>query len=289
MKLTIGIPFFNNERTLELAINSVISQTFKDWEMFLIDDGSTDNSLMIAQNFMNSDSRITLICDGMNKGLVYRLNQIIDLAKGDYIARMDGDDIMLPDRLEKQLTVFSDNPEIDVVASAVYTIDENDKVLGVRDISAIDLKNKGSILKKSLLVHPSILVKKDWYKFNKYDEEYIRAEDFELWCRTFSYTNFYRIKEPLLFYREGNISIKNYLTSMKTLRLIYKNYSKGLLSNIELAILILKTYLKGYLYRFAGIFSLQYLLTSRRNYSLTKDQINNLEKIILKLKEVEIA
>lgn len=285
MKITIGIPFYNNEKTLELAIKSVIAQTFKNWELFLIDDGSTDNSVEIAKKNANSDSRINLICDGTNKGLVFRLNQIIDIANGDYIARMDADDVMLPERLEKQLAVFNENPKIDVVATAAYTIDENDNPIGIRDMDDINLKNKKDILKKSLLVHPSILVKKEWYKLNKYDKKYIRAEDYELWCRTFTFTNFYRITEPLLLYREGNTNIKNYVASMKTLRMIYRNYSKGLLSNNELAIEIFKSYLKGFLYRLMGFFNLQYLLTSKRNNSLTKAQIVYVEKAIFKLKD----
>lgn len=287
LKITIGIPFYNNERTLDLAVKSVINQTFRDWELLLIDDGSTDNSIKIAQNLVNLDSRICLICDGTNKGLVNRLNQIIDLASGDFIARMDADDVMLPKRLEKQLVIFSENPKIDVVATAAYTIDENDNPIGIRDIISIDLKNKKDILKKSLLIHPSILVKKEWYRSNKYNKKYIRAEDFELWCRTFTYTNFYRITEPLLLYREGNTNVKNYITSMTTLRLIYRNYSKGLLSNSELAFEICKTYFKSFLYKLLGFFNLQYLLTSRRNNSLSKEQINNVQNFIVELKKLK--
>ena len=286
VKITIGISFYNNERTLDFAVKSVVNQTFKSWELFLIDDGSSDNSINIAQNLVGLDSRISLICDGTNKGLVYRLNQIIDVANGGYIARMDADDVMLPERLEKQISIFVNNPKIDVVASAVYTIDENDIPIGIRDTDDIDLKDKKDILKKSLLVHPSILVKKEWYKSNKYDKKYIRAEDFELWCRTFTYTNFYRIKEPLLLYREGNTNIKNYVASMKTLRMIYRNYSKGLLSNNELAIEIFKSYLKSFLYRFMGFFNLQYLSTSKRNNSLTKIQIDFVKNFILELKKI---
>lgn len=287
LKITIGIPFYNNERTLDLAVKSVINQTFRDWELLLIDDGSTDDSIKIAKNLVDLDSRICLICDGRNKGLVSRLNQIIDLASGDFIARMDADDVMLPKRLEKQLVIFSENPKIDVVATAAYTIDENDNPIGIRDIISIDLKNKKDILKKSLLIHPSILVKKEWYRSNKYDKKYIRAEDFELWCRTFTYTNFYRITEPLLLYREGNTNIKNYITSMRTLRLIYRNYSKGLLSNSELAFEICKTYFKSFLYKLLGFFNLQYLLTSRRNNSLSKEQINSVENFMVELKKLK--
>jgi len=283
-KITIGIPFFNNENTLELAIKSVISQTYSDWQLILIDDGSTDNSLEIANNFVNFDSRISLICDGINRGLVFRLNQIIDLSKTNFIARMDADDIMLPERLEKQISIFVNNPKIDIVATAAFTIDENNKPIGIRDVNDIFLKKSKDIFKKSLLIHPSILVKKDWYQLNKYNQNYVRAEDFELWCRTYSFTNFHRIKEPLLLYREGSVNVKNYVLSMKTLRMIYRNYSKGLLSNSELNIELFKSHLKGILYKIMGILGLQHILTSRRNQKLTKDQINYIENCILKLK-----
>jgi glycosyltransferase involved in cell wall biosynthesis len=285
--ITIGIPFYNNEKTLELAIKSVIAQTYKHWELFLLDDGSTDNSLNIAKNAKNSDNRINLISDGMNKGLVYRLNQIIDIANGDFIARMDADDVMLPERCEKQLAIFVENPKIDVVATAVYTIDEDNNPIGIRDVSGIDLKNKKDILKKSLLVHPSILVKKEWYSVNKYDKKYTRAEDFELWCRSFTYTKFYRIKEPLLLYREGNTNVKNYLESMKTLRIIHQNYSKGLLSPNELLFEILKSHFKSLLYKCMGVFNLQYMLTSRRNDSLNEVQIKYIENLIIELNKLK--
>jgi glycosyltransferase involved in cell wall biosynthesis len=282
-KVTIGIPFFNNEQTLELSIRSVINQTFKEWELILIDDGSTDQSAIVAKKMSNLDSRIRLISDGRNKGLVYRLNQIIDLAQGEYIARMDSDDVMLPERLEKQIEVFINNSNVDIVSTAAYTIDENDNPVGIRDtdkLSFDDIK----IFKKSFLIHPSILVKKEWYKRNKYNDKYLRAEDYELWCRTYKFTFFFRITEPLMLYREGNVSVKNYLLSMKALRMVYIDYSNSLTYK-QLILLILFTYLKGAVYRFVGIFNLQYILSSKRNLSLNQDQINSINSFILTLKD----
>lgn len=284
LKITIGIPFYNNESTLDLAIESVIRQTFKDWVLYLIDDGSTDNSLQIAQKFVNSDKRIILINDGMNKGLVYRLNQVINIADTDYIARMDADDVMLPERLERQLQIFENNKNVDIVATAVYTIDSDNNPVGIRDTEKLQLKKYKDILKKSLLIHPSILVKTKWYKLNMYDKEYFRAEDFELWCRIFNETVFFRITEPLMLYREGNVSVKNYTASMKTLRKIIKKYSKGILTNSEMRIEILKTHLKSMIYQFFGFFNLQYLLTKNRNNNLTENQKEFIINLILNLK-----
>ena len=284
MKITVGIPFYNNEKTLDLAIKSVIYQVFQDWELILIDDGSVDSSLEIAKKWVKLDNRVTLISDGMNRGLVYRLNQIIDLARGELIARMDADDLMLPERLELRHNIFVNFPETDIVASAAYTIDDCDNPVGIRDTEAICFKDKKSILKKALLIHPSILVRKEWFLLNKYNKNYIRAEDFELWCRTFEYTRFYRIEKPLLLYREGNVNINNYILTMKTMRKIYREYSKGIFSNFELSLEILKTYLKIVLYRFFGYFKLQHLLTSLRNKSLSKFEIDYVNSVIRSLK-----
>lgn len=100
--ITIGIPFYNAEAYLADAIKSVLAQTFKEWELILVDDGSSDNSLKIAKEFEKKDSRIRVISDGLNKKLPARLNQIINKARFNIIARMDADDLMDIERSEKQ-------------------------------------------------------------------------------------------------------------------------------------------------------------------------------------------
>ena len=100
--ISIGIPFFNAERFLLDSIRSVFAQTHQDWELILVDDGSTDRSLEIAQSI--ADPRVSVYSDGKNKKLAARLNQIHTLAKFDFIARMDADDLMATDRIRRQLT-----------------------------------------------------------------------------------------------------------------------------------------------------------------------------------------
>ena len=116
MRVTIGIPFYNAKHTLADAIRSVFAQTFQDWELILADDGSTDGSAEIAR--MVDDPRVTVISDGMNRGLPYRLNKITELARADYIARMDADDLMHPERLTLQVQYLDANPAVDVVSTA---------------------------------------------------------------------------------------------------------------------------------------------------------------------------
>ena len=122
--VTIGLPFYNAEKYLALAIESVLQQTYTNWELLLLDDGSTDNSLSIAQSYAQKDSRIKVISDGKNKNLATRLNELPSLAQGLYLARMDADDIMLPARIERQLAVLKAHPEIDVLGTNAYIIND---------------------------------------------------------------------------------------------------------------------------------------------------------------------
>jgi glycosyltransferase involved in cell wall biosynthesis len=285
--ITIGLPFYNNEKTLEKAINSVLMQTYSNWELLLIDDGSIDGSKSLALKAARSEKRIRYLSDGVNRGLVYRLNQITNMAKGQYIARMDADDMMLPEKLEKQLIVFQHHPEIDIVATAAYTIDEYDTPIGIRDTKNIELIHKKEILKNALLIHPTILVKTAWYKANKYDKDFLRAEDYELWCRSFEHTKFYRITEPLFLYREGNVTLRNYNLSMQTLRKIFKKYGRGVLTHRELSFEILKTHIKSFMYSFFSFFGVQYLLSARRNVLLTPQQKQLIDADILKIKNYQ--
>lgn len=281
--LTVGLPFFNNEKTLLSAINSVLIQTYTDWELLLIDDGSTDNSCNIAREIAALDKRITLLSDGHNRGLIYRLNEIIDLARGDYIARMDADDMMMPNRIEFQMDALLKDLSIDVIDCAVFTIDENNKPIGIRGNTPLVIESKRMVLKKSLLIHPAIIAKKAWCQNNRYRDGFHRAEDYELWCRTFEKSKFSRIKAPLYLYREGSVNIKNYAASMKTIRKVLQLYGPEVFTQKELVIEILKTYLKGYFYKLFGFFGLHYLLTAKRNAALSEMQVEQIERIILKI------
>ncbi len=123
-EVTIAIPFYNAEAYFEMAILSVLSQTFVDFTLLLIDDGSTDSSLKIAEKYL-SDKRVKIISDGKNINLGNRLNSIPAMTETTFLARMDADDIMHPQRIEKQINILKNNPEIDVLGTNAYSIDEN--------------------------------------------------------------------------------------------------------------------------------------------------------------------
>ena len=139
--LTVGLPFYNAQTTLERAIRSVFCQTFADWELILINDGSTDESASIART-VQADPRVTFIDNATNERLPRRLNQIAELARGEYLARMDADDLMHPARLRRQLEVLQSRPDVDVVGTAMFIMDRECGLLG---LSRMAIRSMGAI------------------------------------------------------------------------------------------------------------------------------------------------
>jgi len=203
--VSIGIAYFNPGSSLEMAIQSVFAQTFQDWELILVDDGSTDHSTSFIQSI--KDSRVRYFCDGFHRRLQYRLNEITALARAPYLFRMDADDIMHPERIALQLAELRNSPVNTVLGTGAYSIDEASQILGMRRLSHHTSMGYS-------FIHPSVAANIEWWRANPYSQEpwYYRAEDAELWGRTASHTNFRYMPEPLLFYREhGPSSLEKYL------------------------------------------------------------------------------
>ncbi|MGE5558463.1 MAG: glycosyltransferase [Bacillota bacterium] len=281
-KVTIGIPFFNNELTLIFAVKSVFAQSYQNWELILIDDGSSDNSLSIINSI--NDKRIKIISDGMNKGLPSRLNQISFLASGKYIARMDADDMMHPHRLEKQVYYLEANPQIDIVSTAAYSIDEKNVPFGKRGNRKFKI-DPYNIMNNKVIFHPTVTGRIEWFINNLYNESYKRSQDLELWCRSYKNFSYAKLDEPLHFYREiNNFNIKKYLENCYFNRLIYQKYGPVLIGKKDTLILTIKSYLKGGIYKLSTLFYLQNLLIKRRNTFLNtkeKDEaLQILEKVL---------
>ena len=149
--ITIAIPFLNAEKYLVDAIRSVFAQTHTDWELLLIDDGSTDKSLEIAHSI--KDSRVRVISDGFNKKLASRLNEITDIASHELIARMDADDLMSPDRLKIQLEILKSHPEIDLVSCGLYSTKNDLSLVGIRGGDFTDYTVEELIWKRKGFTH----------------------------------------------------------------------------------------------------------------------------------------
>jgi len=206
--VTIGIPFFNASQFLADAIKSVRNQTYKNWELILIDDGSSDNSLLIAKSF--NDPKIKLLHDGKHLGLVKRLNHIAEIANGKYLARMDADDIMHHDRIKIQIDYLTINSSCDVLGTNYYAIDGSNNIIGKGNIN-LQLGSRKKILAYGGFAHPTIIAKTEWVLKNRYDEGSLRFEDLELWLRTVEHSNFHNLNIPLFFYRSTGLpSLRKY-------------------------------------------------------------------------------
>lgn len=214
--VTIAIPIYNAEKYLRYAIQSCINQTYQNWELLLMCDGSTDASDKIAEEFSHVDKRIKFIDDHANKGLPTRLNESIKMALGKYYARMDADDIMAVNRLDEEVKFLEFHPEVDVVGSSMMLIDGKNQIIG-SSLSTND----------SMFVHPSVMGKTSWFKSNPYDAKLFRSQDFDLWSRTKRFSVFANIEQPLLFYRTfGMPTTQKLLRSYKTMRYLHLNYKR---------------------------------------------------------------
>lgn len=277
--ITIGIPIYNAEAYLEDAINSVLIQSFVDWELILIDDGSTDRSLQIALAF--DDPRIKVLSDGKNKKLPSRLNQIIELAKYDYIARMDADDLMDIDRLKIQLDYLKSHPEIDLVTTGMYSIGKKNEILGKR-IPENYMMNAGEILQGlTNLLHASMLARKEWCSRNLYRVDNALAEDYELWLSAAIKEDlkYAVIQEPLYYYREvENVKkdkmIKGYNTQIE----VIERYYSGVISEACKKRIVKKFEIKKKIVKFLYFFNLMFVLQKRRVSSVSEDDTKRYNK-----------
>jgi glycosyltransferase involved in cell wall biosynthesis len=266
--ISIGIPFYNAEFFLSDAIQSVINQSFKEWELILIDDGSSDRSLEIAREYEKRDSRIKVISDGLNLKLPARLNQIISISKYEFIARMDADDIMHPDRLDIQYNYLINN-NCDLVSSSLYSIDVNNNIVGKRIVKS-QVTTQSLLVGNNQIAHPTIFAKKSWFVKNKYDENSERAEDYELWLRASLNKDLkiYILPQALLYYREvGNLTKEKLLLSYKTTNYIYKKFQKNINFNYYYKGKFI-IYFKKIVVKFLFLLGCEDYLVNRRNNNI---------------------
>lgn len=285
-RITIGLPFHNAERTLGDAVRSIFAQTFADWRLLLVDDGSKDRSLEIATAI--SEPRVSVLSDGANRGLAQRLNQISGLAETEFVARMDADDLMHPDRLRRQISYFEEFPNTDVVGTATYTIDAHSIPLGRRGDQPVDARIR-SVLERAMLIHPTVTARSAWLQKNLYSVEYPRAEDYELWCRVCRDARIANIDTPLLFYREGvPVNLRGYLQTCQSARRIVRRYGPANIGRTATAALVVKTALKECVYHLVRSQRLQFALLRRRSTPLTVEERASASRIIASIRATPV-
>ena len=286
MAVSIAIPFYNAEKYLLDAIRSVFAQTYQDWELILLDDGSTDNSLQIAKSI--NDPRVRVISDGKNKKLATRLNEITNLAKYEFIARMDADDLMFPNRIEKQMACFINNPNLDIVTSGVYSVLNDLSIKGIRGQDYEFPLFDEILSKKKAVVHAALIARKSWYRRHSYDESLSVAQDLDLWLRASKEEDFKikSISDPLYIYRE-----EDNVTKSKMLR-AYANERRMILkytSFISSPILFATSLFKSFAVNCLSIIGRMDLLQARRSGSeTTPKNLEVFENAIAIIKEIKV-
>ena len=215
--ISVVMSCYNAADSLERAVHSMLNQSFQNFEFIIIDDGSTDDTKVLLNDFAKRDSRIKLIINEQNIGLSASLNKGIRNARAQYVARMDADDECKPTRLSIQFEYLQKNPMIDVVGSGVLLRKQSGKIIGERTPPKMDEEIKSRVFRKPLLYHPTILIRKSVFeKLGYYNSDLRWAEDADLWYRIFDKINFSNIQEPLLIYTvKEKLSIKNALINLK--------------------------------------------------------------------------
>ena len=199
--LSVLMPVFNSERFVAEAIESILKQTFKDFELLILDDASTDNCLEIIEDFKRKDSRIKVFQNEKNLGVVESRNKLINLSKGKYIAWLDSDDIALPNRFEKQIKFLEDHPEIGMVGAYPKIIDENGKKLGIWLFETDPQKLKIELFFHSPYLSSSVMIRKSSLPQNFYDSKFPVAEDFDLYSKISENCDAANISKFLVKYR----------------------------------------------------------------------------------------
>lgn len=245
-KVSVIMGVFNagNKNILQEAILSILNQTYTDFEFIICDDGSTNNTLEMVRKLTKNDKRVKLISNKENKGLAYTLNECLKIATGEYIARMDADDISNKDRFEQQVKILDENPDVGVVNLNAYLFDEKG-IWGEEKHNKIIKKE--DFLYNNPIIHPSVMVRKSAYdKVDGYRDIKMtyRVEDYDLFMRMYSENiKMITIQDFLFNYREDINAIKRrkFRYRINELKVRYYGFKKiGLLNKKSNYIYVLK-------------------------------------------------
>lgn len=183
-RISVLMSIYNGEQYLREAIESILGQVFSDFDFIIVDDGSMDSSLKIAQRYAQEDARIQIIKNAHNIGLSASLNKALQAAQGEFIARMDADDVSLPHRLEEQAKFMDEHPEIDVLGTGFTFIDEAGNHLRSTVFSSNSDILRWNLLFFNPIAHPSAMMRSATIrKLGGYSIEVANAQDYELWTR----------------------------------------------------------------------------------------------------------
>ena len=224
--VSIGLPFHNAVGTLPDAIRSVFAQTYTNWELILVADGSTDGSDRIAAQI--DDARVRTIVGTERRFLAHRLNQIAHEATGQFLARMDADDLSHPARLEQQVRFLLDHREVDGCGTGVYMLNAKDALVGVQRPSALQHEEIcATPLRGVPIAHATFVARTEWFRRHPYDERLRRAQDWGLWLSSLATSRFANVPDLLYLYRSvGTLPLLRYWATIGALMTAIWRYGR---------------------------------------------------------------
>lgn len=266
--VSIVLPVYNRPEVVK-TIESIISQSYKKIEIIIIDNASTDDTVNCITSL--KDPRIKVIVNEKNMGQTYSMNRGLKVASGKYIARIDSDDLALPQRIQKQVEYLENNPDCVICGSSVQVIDDYDNKLFILRNCMTDEGIRICQLFRCAFWHPSVMLRTSVIKDNNifYDEKIKIAEDYDMWARLLNYGSGHNINEVLTYYRRGNNNdSKKYIEQMWREAQEIKLRERKLLPDGIIKTLLLKEY---EIENKKNI----YLLDVIKSYHLYKKVINN--------------
>lgn len=210
-RISVVMPVFNAEDYIHRAIESILNQTFKDFEFIIVNDASKDKSLQIIRSYARKDNRIRLVNNTHNLKIALTLNKGVSFARADLIARMDADDVSHPSRLEAQYLYLQKNPKVAIVGTNISIVDQDGKGVWKREYPARSNDLKKVIFRYSPFAHPSVLFRKSVFnEFGGYNPVMVPCEDIDLWFKIGSKYDFGNIPKRLLKYTLSTSSGNRY-------------------------------------------------------------------------------
>jgi len=204
----------NSASTVAAAIRSVLLQTLRDWELIVIDDGSSDQSIAIVQGV--HDERIRLVRESRSAGLAARLNQAVGLSRGEFIARMDADDICFPERLSRQVARLREDPELDLIGCGAVVFTTKGRLVGELPVGCVHDDIVARPFVGFPFPHPTWCGRANWFRKNLYDSRLRYAEDQDLLLRSFRHSKLGGLDAVLLGYRQDQLALKKLLPGRAT-------------------------------------------------------------------------
>jgi glycosyltransferase involved in cell wall biosynthesis len=243
-EISVITTVYNCEKYISESVNSITEQTFGNFEYIIVNDGSTDKTLVVLEKLAEKDKRIKIIKNDKNLGRVKSLNLALERAVGKFIAIQDADDISLTDRFEIQISFFGKNPDYVLLGSDISVIDHSGKLISKPERPETDAEIKFCLLFKCTLANPSIMFRKEISdKYNiRYEPDFSFAEDFRIFTHIIRYGKVHNLRNKLILYRDHSVNSSNRnikIISHDSAKVVSDNFKElGMELNIEDAVRI---------------------------------------------------